>query len=179
MSVVIGDEAVRGDPSPQARALRMNGMNTINASFASIPLPQPSIPMNPIPALEPPAGEADALPTIEPTDRFEISTTPSSGRVQPVVNPTAWSPGMWWLLHRYEYLFEGMLPEQGDRIIVDANHEAPASNSSLGRPHWGESNLINPPPAAATLPEPSMEPPPTPAADVNPQPVGTFVDVVA
>ena len=28
-------------------------------------------------------------------DRVEISTTPSHGRVQPVVNPTTWSPGMW------------------------------------------------------------------------------------
>ena len=88
---------------------------------------------------------------------------------------------MWWLLNRYEYLFVGLLPEQADQIIVTSRDQDDSSSSSpLARPHWGESNLINPPPAAATLPEPKTDDIPGPSPSlIDPQPVGSFVDLIA
>ena len=157
-------------------------MNTINAATTFSQAPPPVIPTAPLSPETPATNGTDLLSAIERTDQvdltIEIDPTTQRARVQPVLNPTAWSPGMWSLLNRYEYLFPGMLPDQGEQLIV-LDHDQSQPTSSLGEPHWDESNLINPPPAAATLHQPSMEELPAEPVGVSPQPVGTFVDVVA
>ena len=159
-------------------------MNTINAASLSSFVPQANVPADPATGPTATAAATEAQSPITSVDQVDLSiefdaATPRP-QVQPVVNPTAWSPAMWWLLNRYEYLFTGLLPEQPARtIVIDEDQNQPGSISELGRPHWGESNLINPPPSAATLPEPEAADPPVQAASVSPQIVGTFVDVIA
>lgn len=108
-----------------------------------------------------------------------------SGTVPPrMVDQVTWSPGLWWLLYRYEYLFEGLIPEyQCHRtVVVYAKSGSIESCEPLAsaHPHWGTSGLLNPPPALATLP------PRNPAQPIGPEScikqsvsVGAFVDLVA
>mgnify|MGYP004124108303 CR=1 FL=1 len=89
---------------------------------------------------------------------------------------------MWWLLNRYEYLFEGLLPQnQAREVVIEANTTSSSETSNLdsAHPHWNESRLINPPPAAATLPAASMEVPISRPLIVDQPVTGSFVDLIA
>lgn len=110
-----------------------------------------------------------------------VSEAPTPPRM---VDQVTWSPGLWWLLYRYEYLFDGMLPQPENGRQIDT-YENPQSNScgqslASAHPHWDDSQLVNPPPALATLHTSEVEVPPAAVAPVSqPVSVGAFVDLLA
>lgn len=141
------------------------GMNTINAAAAASLLPLPPTMMIP----PPPAVAASAAPVMEATGS---------------VDQVTWSPGLWWLLHRYEYLFDGLIPQNQQQASVvihetcDGEQEDKATLQSA-QPHWDDSKLLNAPPAAASMPPSPMPAPILEPIQINQPGVGTFVDLVA
>ncbi|MEE2906536.1 MAG: hypothetical protein VX527_01765 [Planctomycetota bacterium] len=139
-------------------------MNTINAAAAASLLPLPPTMMIPPPR----AVVTTPGPVVE-----------ASGPVDQVT----WSPGLWWLLNRYEYLFDGLLPQYQQQAPVviketgDSDQQATTLESA--QPHWDDSRLLNAPPAAATLPPPALSAPVLDPIQVSQPGVGTFVDLVA
>ena len=94
-----------------------------------------------------------------------------------------WSPGMWWLLNRYEYLFVGLLPQNrsGDviKVSVEVDHGAEESGLESARPHWDDSRLLNAPPAAGTQSAARVDIPVSQPVNVDQPVAGSIVDLVA
>ena len=109
----------------------------------------------------------------------------TEGAIPPrMVDQVTWSPGLWWLLYRYEYLFDGMLPhpENGAQMHVYEKPDSMGEGQMLAsaHPHWDERQLVNPPPALATMPDSNMDiPPARMEAFTQPVSVAAFVDLLA
>ena len=139
-------------------------MNTVNAIAASSLLPLPS---------------TEITQPVQSASSCRASSCCDASRFRDQVT---WSPGLWWLLHRYEYLFEGMLPTNHMcHQIVKLEHNGITEESGLetARPHWGESRLLNAPPAAGTLPATPLDIPVSQPVECDQPVVGSFVDLVA
>ncbi|MCH2134412.1 MAG: hypothetical protein MK116_11755 [Phycisphaerales bacterium] len=142
-------------------------MNPINAASAASMLPLPTsrlVATAPCPPASAPVSAAPAA----------VAPVPPQG----IAGPVNWSPGLWWLLHRYEYLFIGLLPTLHASTPGAENMDPPGPILESARPHWDETSMLNPPPAAATIVPAPQEGPLVPQA-VNPQVVGTVVDLLA
>lgn len=140
-------------------------MNSINATAAANLIPFTT------------SRLADTSPTVPGF----ASESPSQPRM---ADQVTWSPGLWWLLFRYEYLFDGLLPDPGNGQQMNT-YEKPDSMScgrelASAQPHWDERQLVNPPPTLATREASDVEVPSVTAAPVSqPSSVGAFVDLLA
>ena len=110
-----------------------------------------------------------------------VSEVPTPPRM---VDQVTWSPGLWWLLYRYEYLFDGMLPqlENGGQLNTYEKPDSMSAGQELvsAHPHWEDSQLVNPPPALATMQTSEIDVPPAAVAPISqPVSVGAFVDLLA
>ncbi|MDG2424578.1 MAG: hypothetical protein P8M22_11420 [Phycisphaerales bacterium] len=139
-------------------------MNPINAAAAQSLLPLPSTR-----AIAAPQGANDATTVC----------VQASGRVDQVT----WSPSLWGLLNRYEYLFLGMLPgcQQSAEVIQECRQDGSDDAASLAsaKPHWNEKTLLNPPPAAATFTTAEPAVVPSTSAEVIQPCAGSIVDLLA
>ena len=142
----------------------LKGMNTIDPNIL-VNHPVPSFP-SPVEARSCEGGDS-TMPSTPPR----------------ISDRVTWSPGLWWLLFRYEYLFDGLLPQPAAQETIiyerpDQTSEGTPLQSAM--PHWDHRQAVNPPPALATMPQAAEELPATSEAPVNqPACVGAFVDLIA
>ena len=157
-------EISRAGPCDRIVYCSIRSMNTIDSNAAASILP-----------LNPSRFVNDCAPAVD--------QAPQTSMPPRMADQVTWSPGLWWLLFRYEYLFDGLLPRTSGQETVIYEKPGPLSDGaelSSARPHWNERQAVNPPPALATMAPTAAEIPPAGDAPVSqPVSVEAFVDLMA